>query len=390
MTGEIFVDGVDRLHSDILRIFSRLLESPDLSLDDDFFDRGGDSLLATELMLELRKLTGKELPDSLLFESSTVRSLAQRLSEKEAPQRKVAVRVGAASEGAKPLIFFHGDWTRGGFYVEHLARKLGPEISLIAVAPHGAGGEPIPASIEEMAANRLPAILEAQPTGPYRLAGHCVGGIVALETARLLMRQSHRVETVVMIDSPRIVGGEALRKQRADGDADAGAPGPVAASDDIPIRPLAPAVDWGFETYESRAGVYSPTPLPVRLLVLASEYDGRDWARLSQNAELREIPGDHFDLVTFRINELAGNLRSWLIGHTSHRLSERDPLLRTEKNQAPPGGSGILESHPTLARANEEKVPGAGDKEIPALPTGAPKHESLPVRLGRFFGHARR
>ena len=92
MTGEIFVDGVDRLHSDILRIFSRLLESPDLSLDDDFFDRGGDSLLATELMLELRKMTGKELPDSLLFESSTVRSLAQRLSEKEAPQRKVAVR----------------------------------------------------------------------------------------------------------------------------------------------------------------------------------------------------------------------------------------------------------------------------------------------------------
>ncbi len=211
MTKESVVDGLDQLRADIRGICSRLLKSTDLTIDDDFFDKGGDSLLATELMLELRQLTGKALPDSLLFESSTVRSLAQRLSEKETPRLKAAVRVGAASDGATPLLFFHGDWTRGGFYVEHLARKLGPEISLIAVAPHGPGGEPIPPSIEAMAADRLPAILEAQPTGPYRLAGHCVGGIVALETARLLMRMNHQVETVIMIDSPWLIDGEVLK-----------------------------------------------------------------------------------------------------------------------------------------------------------------------------------
>ena len=216
MTRETFVDGLDQLRSDILRICSRLLESTDLTIDDDFFDKGGNSLLATELMLELRQLTGKALPDSLLFESSTVRSLAQRLSEKETPRPKVAVRVGATSDGATPLLFFHGDWTRGGFYVEHLARKLGPEISLIAVAPHGPGGEPIPPSIEAMAADRLPAILEAQPTGPYRLAGHCVGGIVAFETARLLKNLNHQVETVVMIDSPLMIGGEVQRGPRGE------------------------------------------------------------------------------------------------------------------------------------------------------------------------------
>ena len=161
MTEETFGDGLDQLHSDILRICCTLLESPDFSLDDDFFDKGGDSLLGTELMLQLRKLTGKALPDSLLFESSTARALAHRLSEKETPQANVAVRIGQASDSAKPLLFFHGDWTRGGFYVEHLARKLGPEISLIAVAPHGAGGESIPPSIEDMAADRLPAIKPA-------------------------------------------------------------------------------------------------------------------------------------------------------------------------------------------------------------------------------------
>jgi oxalate---CoA ligase len=371
MTRETFVDGPDQLRSDILRICRKLLESTDLSIDDDFFDKGGDSLLATELMLELRQLTGKALPDTLLFESSTVTALAQRLSEKETPRFKPAVRVGAASDSAKPLLFFHGDWSWGGFYVEHLARKLGPEISLIAVAPHGSGGEPIPPSIEEMAADRLPAILAAQPTGPYSLAGHCVGGMVAFETARLLVKLNHRVETVVMIDSPVMRGGEALKSPRwAPGIGRAVTADQVAASDDIPIRPTTP-FGWAFERYTERLAEYSPSTLPVRLLVFASEYDGRDWVRLSRDAELLEIPGDHFDLVTVRINDLASNLRSWLSGDAALGLSE--------PQQSP-------------TRDHERKVPAPAmnNGEITLPLTGAAKNESLSRRLSRFFNYARR
>ncbi len=392
MTAESSVDGLDRLRADILRICSRLLESTDLSIDDDFFDKGGDSLLATELMLELRQLSGKALPDSLLFESSTVRTLAQRLSEKETPRQNVAVRVGAASDGAKPLLFFHGDWSWGGFYVEHLARKLGPEISLIAVAPHGSGGEPIPPSIEEMAADRLPAILAAQPTGPYRLAGHCVGGMVAFETARLLMKLNHRVETVVMIDSPVMRGGEALKNPRwAPGGGDAGAHDPVAAAYDIPIRPATP-FGWAFERYTERLAEYSPTPLPVRLLVLASEYDGRDWVRLSGDAELLEVPGDHFDLVTVRINDLASNLRSWLSGNGSVGVSERHPFTPASKDETSPAGSSKRESHQSPARDHEDKAlaPAMSNEENAPPLTGAAKNESLSRRLKRFLSYARR
>jgi pimeloyl-ACP methyl ester carboxylesterase len=368
MTAEMSVEGLDRLHSEILGIFARLLETPDLSIDDDFFDKGGDSLLATELMLELRKFTGKALPDSLLFESSTVKALAQRLSQEETPRARVAVRIGAASDGAKPLLFFHGDWSWGGFYVEHLARKLGPEISLIAVAAHGAGGEPIPSTIEAMAADRLPAILAEQPTGPYRLAGHCVGGIVAFETARLLMKLNHRVETVVMIDSPVMVGGKAV-KNPLWSDGDAGAQDPATA-EDIPVRPATP-FGPAFERYTDCLVDYAPAALPVRLLVFASEYDGRDWMRLSMDAELMDVPGDHFDLVTRRIGVLAGTMRSWLTtGDASPRPSERRPAAN-EKND------GSL-----TARANE--------REAQASPISAAKRESLPRRLRRLFTAERR
>jgi pimeloyl-ACP methyl ester carboxylesterase len=386
MTEETFGDGPDRLRSDILRIWSRLLETSDLSIDDDFFDKGGDSFLATELMLELRQVTGKALPDSLLFESSTVRSLAQRLSEKESPQPKAAVRVGAASDGAAPLLFFHGDWTRGGFYVEHLARKLGPEISLIAVAPHGPGGEPIPPSIEDMAADRLPAILAAQPTGPYRLAGHCVGGIVALETARLLMKLNHKVETVVMIDSPLMIGGKVLLSPRGE-PRDA-----VWASDDVPIRPLTPEVDWGLEPYTERLAVYSPTPLAVRLLAIAGEFDGRVWTRLSDDAALQETYSAHFDLVTSRINELAGRLRSWLSGNPWLGMSEPLPLPPISKDETSPAGSSKAESQQSPARDHEGEAlaPAMSNKEIPAPTIGVARDESFSRRLRRLIDYARR
>ena len=77
---------------------------------------------------------------------------------------------------------------------------FGPDRPILAIAPHGIDGERVPASIEEMAADRLPLILEAQPRGPYVLGGHCNGALVAFETARLLVNAGHRVDLVVMID----------------------------------------------------------------------------------------------------------------------------------------------------------------------------------------------
>jgi acyl-CoA synthetase (AMP-forming)/AMP-acid ligase II/acyl carrier protein len=72
------------LHDGLLALWKRVLKVDDLSLDDDFFEKGGDSLLAMDVSLELQKLTGKELPESILFEAPTIRDLAKRLTEETA------------------------------------------------------------------------------------------------------------------------------------------------------------------------------------------------------------------------------------------------------------------------------------------------------------------
>jgi hypothetical protein len=131
---------------------------------------------------------------------------------------------------------------------------------------------------------------------------------------------------------------------------DAEAPDLAPTSEDIPIRPAAPVVDWGFEFYERRLAAYSPTLLPVRLLVLASEYDGQGWARLSGDAELVEIPGDHFDLVTVRINELVGNLRSGYQATCRSDYARGSPFAPSWKDQISSAGSSKRESQQSLVR----------------------------------------
>jgi thioesterase domain-containing protein len=71
--------------------------------------------------------------------------------------------------------------------------------------------EQIPASIEEMAAERLPRLLAVQSKGPFLLGGACVGGHIALETARLLIQAGHEVESVIMIDSPLLNARPSMR-----------------------------------------------------------------------------------------------------------------------------------------------------------------------------------
>ncbi len=68
------------LQAQLLQLWKKFLKTEKVSIDDDFFERGGDSLLALDLYLEIQRLTGQELPELILFEASTVREVEKRLS----------------------------------------------------------------------------------------------------------------------------------------------------------------------------------------------------------------------------------------------------------------------------------------------------------------------
>jgi len=70
----------EKFQADLLQIWKRILKTENISIDDDFFEKGGDSLLAMDVYLEIQRLTGKTPPETILFEASTIRGLAKKFA----------------------------------------------------------------------------------------------------------------------------------------------------------------------------------------------------------------------------------------------------------------------------------------------------------------------
>ena len=186
------------LEKELLGMWRRLLQNDNLTIDDDFFECGGDSLLAIELLLEVEQLTGKSFARSIIFETGTVRKLLKRViaTDKDQPQGSVLV----GSEQGKIIHFFHGDFNHGGVSVKTFYKMLGAGYGIHAIPPHLPHEGKLPNSIEDMAKERLQKILEKQPNGPYVLLGQCNGALVGFEAARLLVSMGKEVKAVVMVD----------------------------------------------------------------------------------------------------------------------------------------------------------------------------------------------
>ena len=184
----------DTLESQLLEMWRRALGYDQLTVDDDFFESGGDSLLATKLLLEIEKLTGKKLPISIIFETGTIRELLKRIELADAQSPILG------NEKGNLLHFFHGDFNFGGVPVKYCLKMLGNDHGIHVIPPYiPKAGDPL-ISIEEMAREHLQSVLDRQPQGPYVLVGDCNGSCVAFEMARLLVSMGKEVKAVAMLD----------------------------------------------------------------------------------------------------------------------------------------------------------------------------------------------
>lgn len=88
------------LFEDVLR-----LPRDTVGIDANFFDLGGDSLLATRLLARLRAETGAEVPITALFDGPTPAALAERLTASTGPDRPLPAPGDIARPERPPLSF---------------------------------------------------------------------------------------------------------------------------------------------------------------------------------------------------------------------------------------------------------------------------------------------
>ncbi|WP_194290168.1 non-ribosomal peptide synthetase/type I polyketide synthase [Rhizobium rhizogenes] len=80
----------------LLLIWEDLLQRSDICITDNFFDLGGDSLLASRVMNRVRTRFSRHTPLRLLFEGQTIAELANKLSATQLDQERPAESIGLA------------------------------------------------------------------------------------------------------------------------------------------------------------------------------------------------------------------------------------------------------------------------------------------------------
>ncbi|MEW5930744.1 MAG: amino acid adenylation domain-containing protein, partial [Gemmatimonadota bacterium] len=334
--GDGYVAPRDALELALARIWEEVLGLETVGVRDGFFALGGHSLLAVRLMARVEQATGARLPLAVLFTATTVEQLARE------------VRRGGAGPGGSPLVPVRPAGQRPPLFLVHpvggdvlayaaLARHLHPEQPVYGLRSRGLDGVGEPArTVEEMAGDYLSALRRARPSGPYRLGGWSMGGVVAFEMARRLEAEGERVERLVLVDAhvpalhgralPRdpavLVGTFAQDMGLPPGllalpESDAGDAGERAylrrvlegarAAGLVPPDLDAERIERLYAVFRANLAAlhgYRPAPWSgAATLLRAAEHDpaqteSAGWERLIEGGvEVRVVPGSHFSMV---------------------------------------------------------------------------------------------
>lgn len=210
----------------LLDIWQRVLRVPEIGRNDNFFDLGGDSLLAVSLFLEIENQIGVHLPITAIYDAQSVAEMAVLLSRETVSWNRAHAADGGdngvrmrertpAVPGAayaslvllkpgtqdRPLFMVHGI---GGTVIElaALGRSMRIPEAVYAIQARGLDGHEEPhETIEDMADHYVQAVRAIQPLGPYHLSGYSFGGLIATEMARRFKAQGQSVDALILIDA---------------------------------------------------------------------------------------------------------------------------------------------------------------------------------------------
>lgn len=206
----------------VLVLWRQALDNPSAGMHDDFFDLGGHSLKAVQLMVRIEAEFGVRLEIGSLFDVGTAAGLAELVegssAKKATTSRGVTARghvvMRRGSLNLSPLFLIHAAGGHVMLY-QQLVKLLDQRTAVHGLeAPGVDNNGAFMTRIEDVAAVHAMSIRTLQKNGPYRLAGFSVGGTIAFEVARYLRAQDQQVEFMGLIDTVYPVGQELARSQK--------------------------------------------------------------------------------------------------------------------------------------------------------------------------------
>ncbi|NES86561.1 MAG: alpha/beta fold hydrolase [Moorea sp. SIO2B7] len=207
----------NQVERQLAEIFQKVLGLEKIGIHDNFFQLGGHSVLAAQIVSQIQETFESELPLWVLFESSTIAELAQIL-EKPQPSSEELTDGSKDTETALTLhpclVSIQPNGNKTPFFWIHpgaglafpyypVIYQLGSDRPIYGIQSPGLRGEQKPLSrVEDMADYYIQVIRSVQPQGPYLLAGWSLGAYIAYEMAIRLKQANQDVELLVLFDNP--------------------------------------------------------------------------------------------------------------------------------------------------------------------------------------------
>ena len=373
--GVPYVRASDPLEDVLVQIWEELLNVRPVGVHDNFFDLGGDSLLAVQMVLRIEEMTGTRLPIGLLFDAASIEHVAAALVNKEKLDFRSPIVTLQSGGSRTPIFFDSGDYHGGGFYCLNLARHLGAAQPFYLLKSHGLDGGHVPRTIEGMAVSYLETLRSFRPNGPYILGGFCNGGLTTFEMARRLQADGQAVELVILIeagapnhrlrhlhrmiqrldswfslDPERAIRWHhnlrhydkrledlwqmssrarwvfmrewIVRRLRGFGPKDAAGPSQASAiqAGSTAIQAPSMADESTGQAYRRAVAGFIPRPYRGRVVLLraaeaqlsASDDPTMGWSRVAPDCEVHVIPGGHVTALTRHVQSVAEPLRATL------------------------------------------------------------------------------
>lgn len=314
-----FVPPRDELEHQLVSLWERELGRQPISVRDNLFALGGDSLLAVRLSDRIAEVCGQELSVATLFRAPTIEQLANLLRKQEWASPWVSLMPIQPLGPRLPLFLCEGV----GIYYP-LVPHLGPEQPVYGLVAGGQRDEMLEYStLEELAAHYVAEVRSLQPEGPYFLGGISWGGVAAYEMAQQLMAQGQEVGLLALFDTIRPGAyrplpplqrvlwhlgkfrqqglgyiRERLQQQR----------GQVPFEQNLMPIPQNEAHAAMRQRFNQACQVYQPAPYPGRItLFVASDREdlgactlepGLGWAGLARDGmETYTVPGNHLGIL---------------------------------------------------------------------------------------------
>jgi amino acid adenylation domain-containing protein len=185
------------LEVSLARIWSSVLRAPTSSVDVSFFDMGGDSLLATQIVARIRDELCSGVDLAAIFRAPSVRGMAAQITS----LREMPVQALRAADAQLPFVFLvpGADWQP--HTLDALRDSLLASSNVFVAERPGDDCSDLAATAAHLA-QWIGGVRSAMPSlAPTVIVGYSSGGLVAFEVARLLEGTAHAPTMCILLES---------------------------------------------------------------------------------------------------------------------------------------------------------------------------------------------